>query len=396
KIGKGSLLYSWEGTEKNLPPVILCAHYDVVPADTDTLPPWTHPPFAGEIADGYIWGRGARDFKPGLMGIMEAAEYLISKGFRPKRTVYFAFGHDEEIQGYNGAGEIAAFLEKNKIRAEFILDEGGGITKGMMPGISPERLVALVNTAEKGYLSLKLTAHGSGGHSAAPGKNNPVLILARALQRLQDNRFSAALESPARDMFETLAPHMSFPASALFGNLRLTKGCVVRIMEKSPDSDAMIRTTMAFTMFNAGTADNVIPPKAEAVVNIRMMPGVSAQDAIAHVKATVDDEKIDIAVHGRFSEAPAVSGTGTDGYRFIAESIKATFGGMLIAPGIAAGTTDIRHYAKISPNLYRFAPSVSTKTFSGNGHKADERLPVENYPDYCEFYTRLLMSAAGR
>src|SRR5262245_26481948 len=153
-IANHSLLYEWKGTDNRLKPILLMAHMDVVPVDKATESSWRHPPFSGPIADGYIWGRGTMDDKAGLLGILEAVETLLSEDYRPRRTIFLAFGHDEELGGDNGAAKIAGLLRQRNVELEFVLDEGLNILNRMIPGVTAP--VALIGIAEKGYLSLKL------------------------------------------------------------------------------------------------------------------------------------------------------------------------------------------------------------------------------------------------
>src|SRR5258705_11496160 len=153
-----SLLYEWRGTDTTLKPILLLAHQDVVPVEAGTESRWTEPPFAGRIADGYVWGRGALDDKGNLMALLEAVERLVSEGWTPKPTIYLAFGHDEEVGGMHGAARTAALLASRGVKLEYVLDEGGAIATGLVPGIPGP--VALVGIAEKGYLSLELTEIG--------------------------------------------------------------------------------------------------------------------------------------------------------------------------------------------------------------------------------------------
>jgi carboxypeptidase PM20D1 len=176
-VGGFGLLFTWPGSETALRPVLLMAHQDVVPVNPETEPDWTHPPFAGEIAEGHVWGRGALDDKSSLMGILEAVEALLAAGFQPRRTLYLAFGQDEEIGGTQGAARIAGLLRSRQVRLEYILDEGGFVAKGLIPGVAAP--VALVGIAEKGYLTLELSVAGEGGHSSMPERQTTIGILSR-------------------------------------------------------------------------------------------------------------------------------------------------------------------------------------------------------------------------
>ena len=194
-----SLLYTWEGSDPDLDPILYSAHMDVVPVEPGTEDEWTHSRFSGAIADGFIWGRGSLDMKQSLIGYMHAAELLIEQGFEPERTIYFAVGHDEEV-GSHAAKEIAALLTSRGIRLYYTLDEGLVITNGIVPGI--DKPVALIGTAERGYVTLELIATGPGGHASMPPANPLNTILARALVAINDNQLPARLQAPALQMFE--------------------------------------------------------------------------------------------------------------------------------------------------------------------------------------------------
>ncbi|MGH9903657.1 MAG: M20/M25/M40 family metallo-hydrolase, partial [Pyrinomonadaceae bacterium] len=134
-VGDYSLLYTWKGREEGLKPVVLLAHTDVVPVEPGTEASWAYPPFEGRVADEFVWGRGAWDDKAGVVGILEAVEMLLGEGFQPRRTVYLAFGHDEELGGPRGAVKIVELLQSRGVAPEFVLDEGGAITEGLVPGV---------------------------------------------------------------------------------------------------------------------------------------------------------------------------------------------------------------------------------------------------------------------
>ncbi len=141
-----SLLYTWRGSESDLDPIVLMAHQDVVPVIPGTEAEWEHPPFAGDLAGGFIWGRGSMDDKLNDISILEAVERLLSDGFTPRHTIYLAFGHDEEIGGLHGAREIQRLLASRGVdRFALVVDEGGAVVRGMIPGV--ERPVALVGIA---------------------------------------------------------------------------------------------------------------------------------------------------------------------------------------------------------------------------------------------------------
>ncbi|MDP2602912.1 MAG: M20/M25/M40 family metallo-hydrolase, partial [Deltaproteobacteria bacterium] len=244
-----SLLYTWNGKDANLKPMLLMGHIDVVPVDASTERQWTHPPFAGQMADGYIWGRGTMDDKVSVLGILEAVEHLLSAAFQPQRTIYLAFGHDEEIGGHNGAARIAELLRARGVDLEYVLDEGMNIVDGIIPGIAAP--AALIGIAEKGYLSLELSVETVGGHSSIPPAGTAIGIISRALHRLEAAPFPARIEGPTRQMLEFLGPEMAWPQRLALANLWIFDPLVRKQLAASPLTNAIMRTTLAPTLFNA-------------------------------------------------------------------------------------------------------------------------------------------------
>ena len=185
-VNNYSLLYKWEGYDQKLKPGLFMAHIDVVPIETGTEPEWVHPPFSGKIADGFLWGRGSMDIKIQLITMLEACENLIEKGVRPERTLYFAFGHDEETNGKNGALKIVEKLKSENIELLFVNDEGGCINRGNLKSIKSP--VAFIGIAEKGFLNLQIKIMGKGGHSSTPPEHSTLGIAARAICKLENKK----------------------------------------------------------------------------------------------------------------------------------------------------------------------------------------------------------------
>ncbi|MEJ0054540.1 MAG: M20/M25/M40 family metallo-hydrolase [Bacteroidota bacterium] len=296
-----SLLYKWEGKNSGLKPVILMAHQDVVPIEEATRKMWSVEPFAGEVKDGFIWGRGTADDKINLISIMEGAEKLLTEGFQPERTIYLAFGHDEELGG-EGAQSTAALLKSRNITADLVLDEGGIVTKDKIPGMT--KPVALIGTSEKGYLSLELTAQKNGGHSSMPESETSIDILAKALVHLRERPFKPTFSESTQGFMEHIGPEMPFLQKIIFANRWLFEGVIVGIYEKTGSGNAVVRTTIAPTIIQAGVKDNVIPTIAKATVNFRLLPGDSSAEVIKRVKQTIDDERVTVTAFNSFVGEP--------------------------------------------------------------------------------------------
>ncbi len=392
-IGQHSLLYTWEGSDPKAQPIALLAHQDVVPVAPGTEKDWQQKPFDGAIADGFIWGRGSWDDKGNLYAMLEAAEQMAKDGFRPKRTIYFAFGHDEEVAGIRGAKAIAAALAARGVRLEFVLDEGLLIAEGIMKGL--DKPAALIGLAEKGYATLVLTAHATPGHSSMPPRQTAIGMMSAALARLEDHRLPMHVRGAVAEMFDTLAPEMSGMNRVVLSNLWLFKPLLLREFAKSGPTEAMVRTTTALTIFNAGDKDNVLPGNAEATVNFRLLPGDTQASVTDHVRTTISNEKISIAPFPGNTDPPPVTGTAGRSYAALNRTIREVFPDVVVAPGLMVAATDSRHYAEIADNIFRFSPVRANSEDLKRFHGTNERLSIEGYADMIRFYRRLIENTAG-
>ena len=391
-INDYSLLYTWEGNDPKLKPILLAAHLDVVPVEPGTEGKWTHPPFSGAIADGFVWGRGTMDMKLSVVGILEAVEYLLGQGFAPKRTVYLAFGHDEEIGGAGGAARIAKLLAQRGVRLHFTLDEGLAVTHGIVPGV--ERPVALIGVAEKGYLTLELTARAKGGHSSMPPRSTAIGKLARAIHRLETNPMPAALRVPVSSMFEYLLPEMKVARRVIPANRWLFEPLILSRFEEKPATNALVRTTTAPTILRAGVKENVLPSEANGLVNFRILPGDTVDSVIGHVRKVVDDHNVTIRPLREGRNASPVSKINSASFAAIYKTVRQVFPGAVVAPGLVIGGTDSKHYVKIADNSYRFLPMRLGPDDLKRVHGTNERIAIDNYAEIIRFYIQLLRNIA--
>jgi carboxypeptidase PM20D1 len=392
-ISDHSLLYTWRGSNPELLPVLFCAHMDVVPADPDTLDQWEHPPFSGEIVDGFVWGRGTLDNKSQVIGLLEAVEHLIKDGFTPERSLYLAFGQDEEVGGQAGAVKIAAFLEERGERLELVLDEGGAITQGMLLGV--DEPVALVGIAEKGHLSLRLRVAGKTGHSAAPPPSSAIGILARAITSIEDSPLRAHLFSIQRT-YRTLGSAASPWLQMFFANLWLFGGALRRRIESKPQTNAAIRTTAAVTMINGGVKENVLPHKAEALVNFRLFPTDTIAEVCDHARKVIDDQNVEIeAVEGSAWEASPVTPPDSGAFVSLSRAIRQVYPGVEVAPYLVMGATDARHYCSLSDHVLRFTPLFMQPEDIQTVHGINERVNVAALGRMVQFYIHLMREWCG-
>ena len=387
-INQYSLLYCWKGTDPHLKPILFASHLDVVPVDEATLPAWHADPFKGEIKQGYVWGRGTLDMKNHTIGLFEAAEALINFGFQPKRDIYFGFGHDEEISGKNGAKSIAGFLKRKGIKLDAVLDEGGMISKGLVPGI--ETPVGLIGVGEKEYVTVNLTVKGAPGHSSNPPRQTAIGVLGRAIALLDDNPFPAHPELAIATLKQVA---FLFPFSTRFvlANTWLLKPVLVKVLEQKVQTNALIRTTHAATVIRGGIKDNILPAEAKAKINFRLLPGDSQQTVLEHIEKVVQDPRVTVEIDQADAWGPSkVSIINTPAYKTLELVIKQVFGNMPVAPYLLMFATDARHYQDVSEQLYHFSPVALESEDIGRMHGIDERIRVDAMGGMVKFYARLM------
>lgn len=384
ELAGGSLLFTWAGSDPAAPALLLAAHQDVVPAEPGG---WRQPPFSGAVSGGFVRGRGAIDDKASLMAILEATERLLARGVRPRRTLYLAFGHDEE-RGGTGAAAMAALLAQRGARIGLALDEGYAVLDGVVEGIRPP--VAMIGIAEKGYVSVELTASGPGGHSAMPGPDNPALRIGRAVARLAGSPLPARLDGPTGRMLDAIAPYADPAMKAALANRWLTAPLLRRRLLASPESAAAIRTTTAVTIVQAGSKDNVLPQSARAVVNHRLLPGDTIAQVIERDRRVIDDPGVRLRLLPGAREASRPAATGSGEYRELAAAIRSSFPQAAVAPGLVLGATDGRHYEPFAAVVLRIVPITMRKPDLARFHGSDERIAIGNYMRMIAFYERLI------
>jgi carboxypeptidase PM20D1 len=382
-----SMLFTWPGSDPAARPVMWLAHQDVVPVAPGTERDWQQAPFDGVVKDGYVWGRGSWDDKGSLVAQMEAVETLLAAGYQPRGTIYFGFGADEEVGGRRGATAIAALLKSRGVRLDYILDEGMLVTQGIMSGIT--RPVALIGVAEKGYASVNLAVSTAPGHSSMPPRKTAIGMMCAALAELERKQMPGEVGGVAREMFDAIAPEMHGVNRVVLANLWLFAPVLQHQLEQSAGTNAMLRTTTALTVFHAGNKDNVLPGKADAVVNFRLRPGDSVAGVMEHVRQAVDNDAVHATLDAGQSEPSRVSPVASPQYALINRTIREVFTDAVVAPGIVVGATDARHYREVSDHVYRFSPVRAGPDDLARFHGTNERIGVDNYVEAVRFYVQL-------
>jgi carboxypeptidase PM20D1 len=382
-VGSYGLLFRWPGLNDELP-IVLMAHLDVVPVDETA--PWQHPPFSADVVDGAIWGRGTLDDKGCVTAICEAVERLLEAGHQPAQDVWLSFGCDEEVSG-SAAEAAVAELVRRDVRPWIVLDEGGAVAERAFPGM--KRPVAAIGVGEKGTTSVELRVQGRGGHASTPARNGPTAKLGQAIVRIDRSPMAPRLPDTTVELMQRLSPHLPLALRPLMSRADRIRPLLTRaLLAAGPEAAAMARTTFAITTLEGSPALNVIASSATAGVNIRVMPGDTVDDAIAHLRRVIADDDVEIRLveHGEPSPLSLVD----DAFDLVATTVTELFPDAVPAPYVMMGATDSRHFTTICDHVYRFAPFRMTKAQREAVHSYDEHLGVDSFLAGIEWYRRLI------
>lgn len=386
-----SLLFRWAGQEGS-EPLVLMAHMDVVPV---VEAEWAHDPFGAEIvgagADAAIHARGAIDDKGSMVAILEAVEGLVAEGFSPRHDVYLSFGHNEETFG-GGAQAIVALLQERGIRPALVLDEGGAVVEGVLPGVTVP--TAMVGVAERGVMTLVLTAREQGGHASTPPALPATVRLARAIDRVHRRPFPRRVAPPVRAMLATIAPHTPQPLRAVFQNLALTGPLVTAAFSlMGPETNALVRTTAVATELSGAPGENVLATSARASINIRLLTGDTVRSATRHARRAIADPAIELEVRHASNPSPVSPWRG-EAWQRIATAVRETLGAEVVTtPYLQLGASDSRWFTAISEHVYRFTPFALSRPERDALHSHDERIRVASWLRGIDCYRALIAAS---
>ena len=386
-----SVLITIPGSDPSLLPCLYMSHQDVVPVVDGTEQDWTHGAFSGDVAEGYIWGRGTLDIKEMVFGILEAAEYLLRQGQRFRRTAYLAFGEDEETLNL-GALSISDTLKQRGVRLEFVLDEGACSFQDGASFGAPGLPIGLIELMEKGYADLELSVESVGGHSNRPFGGSSLEHLARAITAVTDHPLPLSLPEPLIATLEALAPYITEePLRTQVQDIRGNADAIAAFLAQRPETFAFVSTTIAPTMIEGGSAAcNVLPQNMRAVINFRLNEGVSVEALTEHVRSAVTDERVQL----RFLQAndpSAVARCDGFGYAKLLKAMQAFYPEVVFVPSMTFGATDAHPYEQICDTCLRCSPFFTTAEDVRTGmHGTNERLPIRSYAQGIRVLIRLM------
>lgn len=386
-----SMLLTWKGRHTSLKPIILTAHFDVVPAKNPEH--WLHEPFSGKNDGTYIWGRGSLDDKASLISILEAIEQLLTENYCPNRTLYLAFGHDEETGGKKGAQIIAKTLKKRHIRADFILDEGMAVVRNTVPLI--QQPVALIGTSEKGHASIRLSVETKEGHASTPEDETAVSILVKALNKLSNHRNKAEICPSVKDFFRYLGPEMPWFTRTVFANTWLFEKILLGIYKATPSGRALVTTSITPTMLRAGEKSNVVPAKAEAVLDVRMLPGNTVASVLKNINTVIADPRVHASLLEWADNPTPTSPIFSFGFDVLQKTIGQVYPEAIVAPALMLASSDSRNYCAICKNIYRFAPLYIDSKDLSRIHGTNERINIHSFFRGINFYYRLIKNGSS-
>ncbi|HEY0119945.1 MAG TPA: M20/M25/M40 family metallo-hydrolase [Cellulomonas sp.] len=386
QIPERALLLRWRGASDERP-VVLMAHQDVVPA---VPAEWSGDPFSGDVRDLSVWGRGTLDDKGSLVVLLEAVESLLAEGFVPPQDVWLSLGDDEEIAGSSAEAAVAR-LKALDVRPWLVLDEGGAVVTGAFPGV--EAPVAVVGVTEKGILDVEISAAATGGHASMPERGGATWRVARAITEVEEHPFPPSLNGPALAMVDLLGRHSPRLRPLLAYSEPLAPALARAFTRISPETNAMVRTTVVATMLQGAPGANVVATSAKANLNVRIAPGESVSGVMARLRRVIDDDEVDLRIVASSEPSPVSPADGPQ-FTLVRQAVAAAYPQALATPYVMLGASDARHFTQIADHVYRFSPFAMTREQRETLHGVDEHVTVDALGRGVVFYRALLRGLA--
>ncbi len=385
-VNKYGIVLKLQGKNKENLPNILTAHYDVVGVKNEAN--WKYPAFSGYFDKEYFYSRGVLDDKGSLFAILEALKDLINQGFEPQSGLYIAFSQTEETGSSEGAPKIIEEFEKDNIRFNTVLDEGGRITD------KNNRLYALIGTGEKGRLLTKITVYGTASHASKPDKNAAVYKAAKIIDEFSKNDKKAIVSKETEKYYKTTYKSYSRLTRFLISNMDILKPLFIWKISDNPEDRARISSTFAVTVVEASNVQNAVSSDASILIDSRILPDESTDDIKNYIekkiKKALPDEKVKIEYLSEIE--PSKSSLNSDEFEKLSKIIRKIYPDIMVSPCLTLGGTDAREYSKISDSTFRFLPCILKDEEAGLMHGDNEKLSVKNWARMITFYKEYILT----
>lgn len=419
KINKFGLLYTWEGKNPNLKPILLMSHQDVVPVNQRTLNEWKYPPFSGhyEKESDMLWGRGSNDCKNLLIAQLEAFEKLLQDGFVTDRTILLSVGFDEESSGIWGARFLSPFIHDRygDDSIFIIIDEGAGIEQ-----VDKNIFVATPVNTEKGYVDVEINVSGHGGHSSIPPDHTTIGIASELITLLESNPFNSEfkIQNPIYGTLTCIAEHSKQLPKSISNDILKAPICkksehaVNEFLSNQSLLRDLVRSTLAVDIINGGVKANALPEETKFLVNHRVILHSTVNDTVQKdidlafkvadkydfgvsvngiiLQNTTDNGIITLTVINPLEPAPVSPNSGPV-WDLLAGTVQDLFENNIfkktpeeekeiyVTTGLFSGNTDTKYYWNLTKNIYRFIGSIVDPTIMETVHSVNEHVDMDGH-----------------
>lgn len=386
RVGRAGLQFHYHPKETAKKPLLLMSHQDVV--EIGDRSQWSHDPFSGLLLDDSVYGRGTTDCKHLVLSELEALESLFAEGFRPDYDLYLSLGYSEEVYLENdvdGAQRLVDHLAEKGVHIGTILDEGGGLF--------PEaggRLAAHIGLGEKAAVNYEIYCDRKGGHSSKPGNGTALGAVAKAVVAIEAYPFPYRLTPLVEAQLAATAPLKEEPVRSIYDDPKGHFEALCTLAQEDPALDAMLHTTVAFTMAQASTQPNVLPSHAAVGLSVRILQGDTVESVERRLQGFLPEGVKIRHISGK-DPVPA-STPDSDSYRLLTKILHAVYGNELLAiPFLMLGATDTRYYKPITDTVLLFTGHVHDNRW-GAAHQVNEHIPVDALPASVEFFRSFLLA----
>lgn len=385
-FGTGCFVYVIEGknAKKNL---MLMSHHDVV----DGGEGWESDPFVATEKDGFLYGRGSIDTKTPLFAELMAAEELISGGYEFEGyNLYIGSSNNEEIGG-DGMVLATEYFKNNGIHFDVVLDEGGAITEGQIPGVKCKSAVVAVHEKSRHYFKCKVNSEQLGHGGFGKAAESAAVNISKFVAEVSDARiYKGKFYPEVKATFERHVPYMSFPMNLLFGNIWLFSPIIKKIMMGIPAASAMLATSVSFPTVFAGDKDEPLfrAKNGEAVMFLRCVREDDLYDGLVKIKEIGKKYGVEIEeIERDYCKPTDFNG---DAYKLCESVLNENFPDVAVVPFLLTAGTDARRFTDVADNILRFAPIDLSRSQFATIHGANENIGVVNVGECVEFYKSFL------